>query len=90
MRPTVAVTEGPEKSIEKLQVDVMVEYNLAVANAKLPRAFLIDLTDRAIRATASGSTITTRVTRGTASVSTITARATSETMKRITTDSTMT
>ena len=38
----LAVTEGPGKSIEKLQVDVMVEYNLAVANAKLPRAFMID------------------------------------------------
>ena len=32
----LAVTEGPEKSIERLQSDVIIEYNLAVTNVKLP------------------------------------------------------
>ena len=32
----LAVTEGPEKSIERLQSDVFIEYNLAVTNVKLP------------------------------------------------------
>ena len=35
----LSVTEGTEKNIEKLQNDVMVEFNLSVANFKLPKHF---------------------------------------------------
>ena len=35
----LSVTEGTEKNIEKLQNDVMVEFNLSVANVKLPKHF---------------------------------------------------
>ena len=35
----LSVTEGTEKNIEKLQNDVMVEFNLSVTNVKLPKHF---------------------------------------------------